>query len=137
MTDLIITKQTAEKNKKELLLNLDYVKKGVLSVLNNDLKSAKKYSNLNSLKSVEKHLRPIMFDIIKEISKTYCDENHANKSTALTSKFNRNWTIGSFGSIFVDLIVKNQKLRVSFITKEQAVEYNYNKPFFWVETLKD
>lgn len=138
---MFITQQNATENKKQLLNALSINKKGVV-LLNKqnptafDFRKAKEYSSKVDFKTKEKEIVIMMFDICVALSKTYCNDDVSTKSTALTSQYNGNWTIGSFGSIFVDLIVNDKELRVSFFTKDMAKEYGYEKPFFWVESLE-
>lgn len=138
---MFITKTQAIRNKKELLTALSINKKAV-DLLNKettttkDFIEAQKLSKKYSFKTDDKDLVNIMFDICVELSKTFCNDNIDTKSTASFSQFNRNWTIGFLGSIFVDLLVSGKKLRVSFITKQMAKNNGYEKQFFFVESLE-
>lgn len=132
-----ITQKQFTQSKKELLTNLDWIRKANLAVLKNNTKMADYYSKKHTFKTADREIVNMMFDITCELIKTRCDDDITTKSTALCPLFNRNWTIGSFGSIFVDLIVRGKQLRVSFITKSEAVKHGYNTSFFWVESLAD
>lgn len=139
---MFITQQTAKENKKQLLSALNLNKKAVLLLKKpkntpDDFKKAMAYSSKCDFKTKEKEIVQMMFDICVELSKTYCNDDVSTKSTSLTNQYNGNWTIGSFGSIFVDLIVNGKELRVSFFTKDMAKEYGYEKSFFWIESLVD
>jgi len=127
-----ITTEEFKALKKDLAINLAILKKGVNAVNNNDIRTAVSCSKSHNFKYIDTDITPMMFDIITELSKTRCDDNYKTKSTAMFSQFNRNWTIGSFGSVFVDIIVKGKKLRVSFFTKAKTGD---NQPAFWLESL--
>jgi hypothetical protein len=135
----MITSTEYKSMKKDLIHNLKVMKKAYEATLKGDGKRALFYSSKQEFRTLKSFWEDIsmkqMQDIIKELSQTFCNEDGKTKSTALFPRFNRNWTIGSFGSIFVDIKVPHEfsfqpdiELRVSLKLGDSS-----GKAIFFIE----
>lgn len=134
---MFITQEIAQENKKELLSALDLNFQSVKIILNRnrteaDLIELERLSSMIKMSTREIELKNIMSEICVSLCDTRCDDDYQTKSTASQCKFNNNWTIGMFGSVFVDMEVQGKKMRIHFIKKSES---KFGIPFFYVESI--
>lgn len=113
--------------KNALLLN----KKAAAAIEANDLKACLKVDQKVKWLMNDSTFREHMFDISKEVSKTLID-GPGSRSTASYAANDNLWTIGTFGSVFVDIIVSGKNFRVHLMN-ETNYEVKKGVYVFYVE----
>ena len=112
--DLFITDEQALKNKKRLASCLSINKQNCLALRQNNIKKLIKFESKLGFNFTDASLRLIVTDIAEALVRTKIDGD-GDRSTAMSQTYNGLWTIGTLGSIFIDLKVKGREIRVHLI----------------------
>ena len=132
INDLFITDEQAKKNKKRLVECLSINKQMCLAIKQKNMEKLIRFENKVGFQFIDKSLNPLVSDIAQALTYTKID-GKGERSTALTQAYDRLWTIGSFGSIFIDIKVKGRKVRVHLIDGNNS---RFQDVFF-IESLAD
>jgi hypothetical protein len=118
-----ITDKKAKQLKKNLLNALKINKKAMDAIKNDNLPSAIYYSQKLSFRMQDDVSTSVVRDYIAPaLCKTVCTDNIDNKSTASHTVFKNDWTVGCFGSVFVDLRFDFADYRIHFVDNTFCIE---------------
>lgn len=105
-----ITDQQHRQLKSKLKRLLSINKLNVNAMARNDMQTLKKYEKDLGI-TMTRDIREFGRDVAIALTKTKVDGN-GQRSTAMTTAYNNLWTIGMFGSVFIDIKVKGESFRV-------------------------
>ena len=128
-----ITPQIFKSLNKQLQSALNLNKKGVYAIRDNNFQVAKFVSD-----NIKMQFSPsIPKDMCMICAATLLDtkiNGKGERSTAMFPAYDNLWTVGSFGSVFIDIKIADDKIRVHFLTPENAEKAGFaKKPTFYFE----
>ena len=106
-----ITDAEAKTLENKLQSLLDHNKKNVNAMMRNDIKTLKRLESKLGFCFPDASFKQFAYDIAVALTRTKIKGN-GNRSTAMTNAFDNLWTIGMFGSVFIDIKVKGNAFRV-------------------------
>jgi hypothetical protein len=118
-------RQTVKILKNALNLN----KRGITAVINDDYKLADEMTSKVKI-SAEKHLKDYIFHTMYQLASSEIRKDGEGSSTALCPKYNGVWTIGIFGSVFIDIRAKSEN---NGSIKSIRVHFDKEKKSFFLE----
>lgn len=132
MNDIFITDEQHKELVKRLTLCLNTNKKSMIAMKQNNIKKLLQLEKIVGFNFTDRSLMPIMINIAEALTRTRIN-GEGQRSTALTQSYDNLWTIGTFGSVFIDLKIKGKSIRVH-LTDDQLGKFD---SVFLIENIEE